>query len=262
MNLSSLFAVLLITHTPMPVAWGWHERAIFWANLALATVGIGGIVVAIFTLCFIKRQAIEMRRQRITMKKTLTAIRRQATLMETQSSLMERQTVVAETASLNAVESLNLFVNAERARMTMDIKGIGRSFTVDAKNTGKTTAKVTYGQGRNSVLPYGEALPLEPPYISEKEREGSYCEWINSGEKTDLVRDDGEYGLIADLSEVELCKDIRDKKVVLWVYGRICYEDGISPIKRETRFCYEASVDNNMVTYLAMSGPAVYRIET
>jgi hypothetical protein len=73
---------------PVPVAWGKREWAIWGANLALALVGIGGIVVAIFTLCFIKRQAVEMRRQRITMVKTLIAIKEQAKSLNQQNDMI------------------------------------------------------------------------------------------------------------------------------------------------------------------------------
>jgi len=52
------------------------------------------------------------------------------------------------------------------------------------------------------------------------------------------------------------------KKVVMWAFGRICYEDGISPIKRETRFCYEMSVDEKLETFMSQGGPAIYRMET
>jgi hypothetical protein len=73
---------------PVPIPWGWHEHAIFWANLILAIVGIGGIVVAIFTLCFIKRQAVEMLRQRITMVKTLIVIKEQAKSLKQQNDMI------------------------------------------------------------------------------------------------------------------------------------------------------------------------------
>lgn len=189
--------------------------------------------------------------------KTLRAIKKQA-------DLMERQTVVAEAASRNAADNLSFFVNAERARMTMDVNEIGRSYSIDAKNTGKAMAKVTYARGVNAILPYGQDLPLVPPYLSEERRGGDYAEWIDSGAKIDIFNDDWQYGLIANLSSVELCEKIRDKKVVLWVYGRIVYEDGISSVERETRFCYEASVEARapLETQLAMSGPPVYRIMT
>lgn len=41
------------------------------ANYLLVAVGIGGIVVTVWTLRFIRQQAIEMRRQRILMRRTL-----------------------------------------------------------------------------------------------------------------------------------------------------------------------------------------------
>lgn len=230
-----------------------YDRTSFWVSVVLAAVGVIGIAVGIFTLCFLRRQVAEMGLQRIVMGQTLTAIRKQA-------GLMERQTVVAEIASKNATESIGFFVNAERARITMDIGEMGRSFSIKVKNTGKAMAKVLYAKGVNMVLPYGENLPPEPPYLSEKRTDFSEC--LNPTESLDIFNDRGEYGLLADLSSVELCEQIRDKKVALWVFGRIVYEDGISPVERETRFCYEALVEPPLSTYLAMGGPPEYRLMT
>jgi hypothetical protein len=177
-----------------------------------------------------------------------------------------RETRKAAQATLKSAEAthtqIELYVNAERARMTMDVTNRGRSFSIEAENTGKAIAKVTYARGFSVVLPYGQALPSVPPYVCEAPSESDYVEWIHSGVKIDLLNDAGRYGLMADLSDVELCKNIRDKKVTLCVYGRICYGDGISSSERETRFCYEASVEEPLETYLAMGGPAIYRVET
>jgi hypothetical protein len=112
------------------------------------------------------------------------------------------------------------------------------------------------------ILPYGQPLPAEPSYLKEEKREGEFIEWIAFGKQIDLFNGDWEYGLLADFSDISLCEDIRDKKRILWVYGRICYQDGISPNIRETRFCYEASVTPPLETYLAMGGSPIYRIET
>jgi hypothetical protein len=186
---------------------------------------------------------------------TLRAIERQAEFMRSQTELLARQTQ-------NTSDSLNFFMNAERARMTMVVKEMGRSFSIDAENTGRAIAKVTYARGQSLILPFGESLPVIPPYLSEKKPDGDFAEWVHSGSTIDLLNDNGNYGLLADLSDESLCGRIRDKQVVLWVFGRVCYGDGISPEERETRFCYEAYVEKPLNTYLPMGGPPIYRLET
>jgi hypothetical protein len=105
-------------------------------------------------------------------------------------------------------------------------------------------------------------LPPIPPYLSAPPFNRDYVEWVPSKEFIDIMPDNDDYRLVADLSSDELCADIKNKKRVLWVYGRICYEDGILPKIRETRFCYETALDEKMEIDLVMSGPAVYRVET
>lgn len=68
----------------LPQMWRKREWFSFGTNLALAVVGIVGVVSALITLCFIKAQVAEMRRQRLVLKRTLDAIQRQASLMERQ----------------------------------------------------------------------------------------------------------------------------------------------------------------------------------
>jgi len=74
--------------------------------------------------------------------------------------------------------------------------------------------------------------------------------------------DDKGYDFKVDLSDLDLCAAIRDNQKVLWAFGRIVYTDGISPVLRETRFCYEATVDVKLETNIDMSGPGAYRLET
>jgi hypothetical protein len=142
---------------------------------------------------------------------------------------------------------------------------MGRSFEIVAKNTGKTTAIVTYARGRSLILPFGELLPATPPYLTEDLSGWDYSELIEPGIPIDLMNDDtpnGDYGLLADLSDIGRCEQIRDKKINLWVFGRIVYGDGISSIERETRFCYRAEVSSSLETNIAMAGPPAYRKAT
>jgi hypothetical protein len=75
--------LIAVTEIP-PTAWRKREWATFWASLALAIVGIGGVAIGVCTLIFISRQTGEMRLQRIAMRNTLKAIKKQANLMDRQ----------------------------------------------------------------------------------------------------------------------------------------------------------------------------------
>ena len=66
------------------------------ANYLLVVVGIGGIAVAIWTLCYIRKQAIEMRRQRILMLRTLRAIQKQARHMGDQTTILGNSVIAAQ----------------------------------------------------------------------------------------------------------------------------------------------------------------------
>jgi hypothetical protein len=62
-----------------------------WATLAnylLVVVGFGGIGVALWTLCFIRKQVIEMGLQRGVMQRTLTAIKEQADSLKRQNDMI------------------------------------------------------------------------------------------------------------------------------------------------------------------------------
>jgi hypothetical protein len=98
------------------ITWG--------GGMLLTIVGIGGIVVAIVTLCFIKRQAIEMRRQRITMEKTLNAIRQQANHMERQTGILENSVKAADISAKAAQASVDGMISKERARIRVEITGV------------------------------------------------------------------------------------------------------------------------------------------
>jgi hypothetical protein len=107
---------------------GWDKAAVF-SNYLLVIVGIGGVVVAIITICFIKRQAVEMRRQRILTKKTLVAIKVQAGHMESQTTILRDSVAVAKKSADSAEESIALMKSKERARITVKIPSAGRWVT-------------------------------------------------------------------------------------------------------------------------------------
>jgi len=180
-----------------------------------------------------------------------------------QTLILGRSVAVAQKSAETTGQQVEFFINAERAKMTIDITDSRRSFRVRGKNTGKAVAKITLARGYQTVLPYGQSLPESPPYSSEPDTFGDFIESVAPNDfisPIDLDRDG--YDFMADLSDPDLCTAIRDKQKVLWAYGRILYMDGISSHRRETRFCYEATVDEKMESNILMSGPAIYRLET
>jgi len=171
--------------------------------------------------------------------KTLTAIKRQVDLME----------------------------NSERARMNLVVSRLGNfSFEFNAKNIGRTSARVSYARGFSTFLDPGKVLPDLPRYLSDEDIGHEPIEWVGPAADLSLVRqtEEGkcEPMLIADLSSEARRSNIRNAGCQLWVYGRIVYTDGISPNQRETRFCYGFRVDVHGETLYFSGGPPQYFMET
>jgi hypothetical protein len=116
----------------------------------------------------------------------------------------------ADAALLNA----QALVNAERARIGFDVNEMGRSFSIDARNSGKTSARIMYAHGFTVILTPEETLPSVPIYVGAPD---DNSEWIAPGERFELLTAPDRYGLIADLSDMRLCGRIRNKKATLWV---------------------------------------------
>jgi hypothetical protein len=229
----------------------WWDYIPDWGQL-----GFAGMLATVGCL-----QVWLLFRQEEILRGAREEIHTQARHMKTQVDLMERQTKVSEQTSQNATDSLNLFINAERAKITIDIADSGRSFRIRGKNTGKAVAQVKRASGYTIILPYGQQLPPVPPYLSEPDTLGDFVESIPPNEFI-APMDNGGDDLMMNLSDLDLCAAIRDKRSALWVFGRFVYFDGISQQRRELRFCYEADVDQKMETNISMSGPSAYRVET
>jgi hypothetical protein len=54
-----------------------YDKAAVWINAILAVFAFAGILVGVFTLCYLRKQADEMRRQRKVMLRSLRAMREQ-----------------------------------------------------------------------------------------------------------------------------------------------------------------------------------------
>jgi hypothetical protein len=178
-----------------------------------------------------------------------------------QTKILGKSVAVAKKSAEATEKQVDLFVNAERAKITMYIVDSGRSFYIRGKNTGKAVAQVKLAVGYSLVLPRGKPLPAVPPYLSEPDTLRDFLESVPPNESIAPMDGSGN-DFMMNLRDPDLCAAIRDKQKTLWTYGRIVYMDGISSHQRETRFCYEAAVDAKLETNIDMSGPGVYRLET
>lgn len=180
-----------------------------------------------------------------------------------QTAILSKSVAVAQKSAEATSKQVALYVNAERARMSIAFEDRGsRSIALRAKNIGHATAQITLVRGYHMLLLKGYSLPAVPPYLSEPSTNKDFIEWVKVDAVIDFDTDDNLSELVMDLSDTSRCEQIRDKNMSYWVFGRICYGDGITSEPRETRFCYEASVDSNLSTNIVMSGPPAYRMET
>jgi hypothetical protein len=206
-----------------------------WATLAnylLVIVGIGGISVAWATL-----------------------------------RKIERQTKAAEDSASAALLGVQAVMITERARMAVTASPLGNySLEFNATNIGRSSAKVI--RDRNySVFFDGAELPNQKPvYLNEEPINEQYSEWVAPGGAFQLLRykEDGTAApnLIADLSADATRNNLRYHGCSMWVYGQILYYDGLSPERRELRFCYQILVDSSGNTRYKTGGPPEYLLDT
>jgi hypothetical protein len=249
MNCSSLVAVLLTSNDNQPMEWRYREWIGLYANLALAIVGIGGIVVAIFTLYSIKRQAIEMRLQRIVMRRTLNAIRRQADLMDKQSGHMESQISEAK-AQVTLMASQNKAIrDRERARLTLvfpphkpdfsspsrmtidDEPELMMELSVALHNDGPSKA---FGVRMNADM---RTLPQEDPFLEGIKMAVSIPDVIREVDINSPM-----FVLVRSLLTGQEVDDVMAGKADFYLYGEITYSD-VFNVRHRTpfRFLWEVT---------------------
>ncbi|MGO8719052.1 MAG: hypothetical protein ACLQMO_07515 [Acidobacteriaceae bacterium] len=86
-------AIIITSSAPMPEPWLLHDKILWFANVVLAGV-------AIWTLCYIRKQVTEMRRQGTIMRGTLNVIREQTEI--------SRKALVAQFRPKIVVRSITL----------------------------------------------------------------------------------------------------------------------------------------------------------
>jgi hypothetical protein len=221
-------AINITNPAPTPIVWRVREWAIWGANIALAIVGIGGIVVAIWTLCFIKRQAVEMCRQRITMEKTLNAIRQQANHMERQTGILEKSVVAAQA-------SADAYVATERPFVMIECRG--ESFW--AVNHGKSPAQIIFSNPVPfTIYPKFDELPESLNYgfgFDNPNSQQINVQWIPPKGEHDLGAFDPA---IFNFMDKTLLAELSSSQRVLLIYSAFKYR-GINGGKTYTStYCY------------------------
>lgn len=163
----------------------------------------------------------------------------------------------ARAALLNAQN----LANSERARMAYAGQPMGHSLEFSAKNVGRVVAGITYARGFTEALPYGQPLPETPKYLDGRKHVDA-DEWVSPGDFANIPREGGGPFLLVDLSDPNLREAIQDRNTSFWVYARICYQDGISPEIRETRFCFSISIKEDGYPEFMRAGPSSYNLYT
>ena len=185
---------------PVTIAKNGIDWAVL-ANYLLVAVGVGGIAVAIWTLCYIRQQVNEMRRQRKLMLGTLKAIQAQAGHMETQTGILKDSVAAAQISANAAAAQIQLMKSKERARLEIkpgEIEAQGEESwqwwlvgDIELSNLGQSNAYILRSGGEfiilnNStpkIMEDGTLPPFDMPYhvlkpSTEAGREGFWSENI------------------------------------------------------------------------------------
>jgi CHASE3 domain sensor protein len=234
----------------------------FGATLALAGVGLIGIVVGICTLFYLRNQSTEARHQRVIMRRTLSTIRRQTRAIEEQAkdaSVTAKASFVsamaADKSAKAALRQIRHAIRSDRPWMAVkyDEDGLrSAALRFIATNRGNSPAKVT--------MYMVEKIRVNPKNLNEGLKyggDGRFDEpqWRLTGDDF-KIGETFDYGNLLD-SEVRLANG----DLVLF-QGFVRYEDTISDDVHETRFCYEAFSDPAMGMRLRMFTARGYNVMT
>lgn len=208
-----------------------YDIAAFWISALLAGVGIAGIGVGVWTICYVRRQAVEMRQQRIIMRRTLNAIRRQTKAAEDAAKAgMESANAALGSVKLTEAQ-LNLTKEKERARISITAGGLqvqepdtefwSLATSIEVRNLGPTRAIIQRTSGEFVIRAEGEEL-------------AHGADWLAGGSLSlpDDFIDPCTTPVIAPLhwfhwepaSLKSLADDLHGNKRTLHLYGFIEYE--------------------------------------
>ena len=225
------------------------------ANYLLVAVGVGGIAVAVWTLCYIRQQVNEMRRQRKLMLGTLKAIQAQAWHMERQTKILE-DSVTAAQISANAAD-----ISAKTAMGVAVPTLMLHEFAFSPRGAASLEAWLQFPRVRIAVKNYGQSPAImkfyaveftcdEPPYDVLSDSHILYFDAgtaVESGEKFTLE----ELGVCSwgEFSEEDRHAILTGSKA-LAVYGSVWYDDVFGSPTRKLTFCkvgHEFSPDGNAI---------------
>jgi hypothetical protein len=191
-----------------PPAWPIPDRIAWIANLLLAVMGYVGIMLAVSLLRKIERQT------------------------QSVESAVDTAAAVAQTALLQA----QAIVRAERPWIMVTAEpspGIENSSTVVATNRGKSPARIVVTAERIVVAPDETHLPPVPEYEAEKPGVSLDPILLLPGESSP-IRIFGWGDVKRVCVTEEKLKGVEDWDEKIFLYGRITYEDLVSPAGRET----------------------------
>jgi hypothetical protein len=181
-----------------------------------------------------------------------------------QTSETRRAATGAVDAAEAARQTIQLTKHMQRGRIGIVARlvdeNIPNLIRISGRNIGSTNVKVFSARGYMATL---QTLPEKPPYLSDKVNT-RMTYWIAPGDElpVNIQEGDTDQPLVIDLRGDANRNNLRFHGDALWVYGRISYEDGISPEIREKRFCYSVRVDDEDTVDLVASGPADYWMDT
>jgi hypothetical protein len=215
-------AINVTNPTPAPVPWGVREWVTWWADLLLAIVGVGTLIVVCVQAQRMKEHAEEFKK-------------------------------IAAAAFLNA----QAVINAERAWMVANAENLHIphsqwsneivGFDIRCVNKGKTPAFLLEMGNHGITHPRGTLLPaVQPPY------EPQYVEkWDGDGLPLQPGAD-----MVRHLIIITSCPEkIHIGQDDLWIYGYIKYRDAFG-VDRETRYCF--LWDNNCSKFIEEDRPSCY----
>jgi hypothetical protein len=191
-----------------PPTWSIPERIAWIANLLLAVMGYVGIMLALSILKKIERQT------------------------QSVESAVETSAAVAQAALLHGQG----IVRAERPWIMVTAEpspGVENSSTVVATNRGKSPARIVVTTERILFSPDESHLPPVPEYEAEEAGVSLDPIILLPGESSP-IRIFGWGDVKRFCATGEKLKRVEDWDEKIFLYGRITYEDLVSPAGRET----------------------------
>lgn len=242
----------------------WHDAFApqYLSNWALALVGIGGVIAAIFTLCSIKRQTRSIHNQAVQVRKQTRIFKESA----------DAAWKAAEAALLNA----QTLIGSERPWLLIPPKGIDPPYLVPVeenmgerattcifriKNYGNTPARIFASKVE---LQLGDFLDA-PPDPSVYGMVNAMHNVLTFPPKT-ATAFPAELAPLGYISQKDMEK-ITTADKFLWLCGFIRYQDTFEHekivVEYETRFCFIYETRTNAPNpFWRLAGPSEYNSTT